>query len=342
VNAQIGGSVLITTFAKYFAVACGFVAVLSGCAASKSKEASLAETVAAPMGVVFQPKASLDDNSVFSLTTNDLYDFVVEITACSSGFTYTVTSTTAAKVGTVNLYKGDTDCLAGLSSFSWDGVAYTKSGGGTLTTGSAIFQNAGNTKQMQATVYIALDIDAIDAASKAHFVIGEIIKGSNYEVPVASYSEPTDILGTLLEAPNLTIVGATLVSVATGTGVPTFTIAFKCAGAVVGNTCATPVGVAQDMTQMSVSLVWDNPATYNGSLTYTQAETIVTAAKTNIIVGMLGAVTGGSGATVTGVVGEGPLDDKRNMLVVVRYFDTTTSGSSYRYFNMDLAVAMNP
>lgn len=333
---------LTTTFARCFALACCVVAVLSGCSASKSKEASLAEIVATPLGVLFQPKASLGDSSALSLASNDLYDFVVEITACSSGFTYTVSSTTASKVGTVNLYKGDTACLAGLSSFSWGGVAYTKSGGGTLTTGSAIFQNAGNTKQMQATVYIALDTDAIDAASKAHFVIGEIIKGSDYEVPVASYSEPTDILGTLLEAPNLTIVGATLVSVTTITGVPTCTIAFKCEGAVVGNTCASAEGVAQDMTQMSVSLVWDNPATYNGSLTYTQAETIVTTAKTNIIVGMLGGVTGGSGATVTGVNGEGPLDDKRNMLVVVRYFDTTTSGYSYRYFNMDLAVAMNP
>lgn len=337
----------ITTFAKYFALTCTLSAVLSGCAASKSKETSLAETVAAPMGVLFQPQASLtDDDAVFSLATNDLFDFVVKITACSSGFEYTVTSTTASKVGTVNLYKGDTDCLAGLESFSWDGVAYTKSGGGTLTAGSAIFQNAGNTKQMQATVYVALDIDSIDAASKAQFVIGEIIKGAAYEVPVANYSEPTDVLGNVLEAPNFTIVSATLVSVTTVTGVPHMTIALKCAGAVVGTTCASPTGVAQEMTQMSVSLVWDKPGldpdAYNGSLTYTQAETIVTAAKTDIIAGMVGAVTGGSGATVTGVVGEGPLDDKRNMLVVVRYQDVATSASSYRYFNMDLAVAMNP
>ena len=96
------------------------------------------------------------------------------------------------------------------------------------------------------------------------------------------------------------------------------------------------------MTKMSVSAVWDNPATYNGSLTYTQAETIVTAAKTDITGGMVGAVTGGTGATVTAIFGEGPLDSKRNILVVVRYLDPVTSGASYRYFNMDLAVAMNP
>lgn len=332
----------LTTFAKYLALALTFAVAVGGCGTSKSKESSLAATVAAPMGVVFQPRASLTEDAVFSLATNDLYDFVVDITACSSGFTYTVTSTTASKVGTVNLYKGDTDCLAGLKSFSWDGVSYTKSGGGNLTTGSAIFQNAGNTKQMQATVYVALDIGGIVASSKAHFVIGEIIKGGDYEVPVASYSEPTDILGTLLEAPNFTIVAATLVSVASGTGVPTMTIEFKCGGAVTGNNCASPTGVDQDMTKMSVSLVWDNPATYNGSLTYTQADTIVAALKTDIVGGMVGAVTGGSGANVTGVVGEGALDSKRNMLVVVKYVDPVTSGASYRYFNMDLAVAMNP
>jgi hypothetical protein len=192
-------------------------------------------------------------------------------------------------------------------------------------------------------VYIALETGGIVASSKAHFVIGEIIMGSGYEVPVANYSEPTDVLGNVLEAPNFTIASAFLTSVQTPSGNPVFTVTLDCTGAVVGNTCATPLGVAQDMRQMSVAIVYDNPATYNGTVSFTQAETIFGGAKTAIDATMV-TNSAGVGATVTGIVGEGPVDDKKVMLVVVQYKETfgATEVHSYRYFNMDLATGMNP
>lgn len=324
-------------------VAIPLLALLTGlvsCGKQQSSAKSGAQLLPVSLVATFQPKASLVGDSQFNLATNDLYDFVVKIASCSSGFTYTVTSTTAAKVGTVNLYRGDTDCTAGLESFTWDGVAYTKQGGGTLTTGTAIFQNAGNTKQMQAAVYVALETTGILASSKAHFVMGEIIMGGGYTVPVANYSEPTDVLANTIEAANFTISSAFLTAVTTGTGAPVFTINFACA-TVVGNTCATPTGVAQDMRNMKVAIVWDNPGTYNGSLTFTQCETIFGGSSTAITAQMV-TDSAGAGAAVTGISGEGPLDSKKNTLVIVQYEDPTTHVHSYRYFNMDLAGGMNP
>ncbi len=333
------------SFAKMLSVLLVLLAGAPGCGLNKSKTSSTtdAEMVAVPFGVRFQPTPSLMGGATLSLVDNSLHDFVVEIRSCSSGFEYDVTSTSGTPVSSLNLYKGDTDCVAGLKSFTWDTVAYTKSGGGTLTTGAAIFQNAGNTKRMQAAVYIALETGGIVASSKAHFVIGEIIMGSGYQVPVANYSEPTDVLGNVLEAPNFTIASAFLTAVQTGSGNPVLTVTLDCTGAVVGNTCATPLGVAQDMRQMSVAIVYDNPATYNGTISFTQAETIFGGAKTAIDATMV-TNSAGVGATVTGIVGEGPVDDKKNMLVVVQYEETfgATNVHSYRYFNMDLATGMNP
>jgi hypothetical protein len=306
-------------------------------ASSETVDAS--EMISVPIGVLLQ-SASLTGDEGFNLAVPTTSDFVIKITGCTSGFEYTATSTAGTPVNSVKLYRGDRNCVAGLESYTWQAVAYTKSGGGTLTAASALFVGAGS-KEMQATVYVALSTP-IDATSKASFVVAEVIKGTDHTVPVANYSEPSDLIVEGIEAPNFTIYEMQLVSI-DNSGNPNFTVKLECGVARSGDNCPTALGNAQAMTSMKVALVYDDPLVYTtaNTLTYSQAQAIVTAGATTITAGMVGDFNVRGGATVSGVIGQGPIDDHRNMFLVVEFTEAANNGKSYRYFNVDLANPMN-
>ncbi len=337
------------TTSRFACVFVAFAAVLAVTACgrlSKAKPSDERQTVSVPIGVLFQSATSLvgnDTNSSFDLAAPSTIDFVIKITGCASGFTYTATSTTGTPVSSVNLYKGDSDCVAGLESYKWKTVSYTKSGGGTLSVGSAVFLGAGG-EEMQGTVYVPLS-NPIDATSKAHYIVAEIIKGADHQVPKANYSEPSDLIVDGLEAPNFTIYDAVLQSVASGTGKPTFDFRLECGIARAGSVCPTGLGHQQSMTDMKVALVYDDPTVYTtpNTMTYSQAQAIIVAGPvTQITAPMAQGFDLRGGAVVTGVVGEGPLDSKRNMFLVVEFTDTARNNAkSYRYFNVDLENPMN-
>jgi len=262
-------------------------------------------------------------------------DFVIEITSCSSAYTTTVTSTTGSPEGTVLLYKYDTDCVAELHEFDWLAKNWTKQGGGTLSSGSAIFVD-GTGEELNVTVLQNLASPLVDGGA-ATFIFQEIIKGSDFVVTDYTFSETLEVVG--LEAPNVKINFVDLTAIASGTGIPTFTVSVECNIAVSGvddELCQTPGGIDQDMRNYKIAVVYDDPIDYNGVLSYSQATDIITANGVAVLTAHLDPTVGLNGgfARPAIVMNEGPLFNKKEMLIVVEFSDPDIIGArSYRYFS---------
>ncbi len=273
-------------------------------------------------------------SSGFALSAATTSDFVIQLTSCSSGYTTTVTSTTASPVTDVALYTGDGGCLAELQQFDWSGVTYTKQGGGNLASGSALFTD-GASNELYVSVGTQLDATIV-STSEAVFLISEVLAGSDYTV--SGYSESADLTVTLLEAPEVEIpaTGVTLNSIHATTGVATFDVHVQCVNtnSPDATTCQTPGGADQAFTNMKAKIITD---VTSGTLTYSQADAAMAAGATSILAGDLStaAPITTEGFTVQ-LAGEGQLYANRNMLLIIEYTDPGLSAKSYRYFNVDI------
>lgn len=255
--------------------------------------------------------------------------FQIDIIDCAS--TYAIAGATTSPV---KLYAYDQNCKASLVQFTYAGSVYVNSVLGDFTSGSAVFDNSTTPASPSLSVSVAQQLPSpLTDASYARFYFREIEKGADYAISNYSHSEGLEVMG--LEAPNLTL-GANAVVLASinATGNPTFDITFTCAGAVVGTTCETPLGVAQDMLDMEVFLVPEDGiinATAD-TLTIGEADSIFTTAVT---VAPLLADTSGTGFAISIEQGTTELYNGKNMFLIVKYNDATIGGS-YRYWNVDI------
>jgi hypothetical protein len=274
------------------------------------------------------------ESSLFQLAAPTTDDFVIQITACASGYTTTVTSTTGSPESDVPLYTGDGNCVAGLQSFTWSGVNYVKTGGGTLTTGGSLFDDGGTNELY---VRLGTQLDAtIAPGSEAIFLISEVEGGADYNI--SGYSTSAGLTVTAIEAPELEIPanGITLSSINATTGVATFAIRVQCINTLSpgATTCQTAGGEDQAFTNMRAKLVTD---AYAGVLAYTDASSIMASGTTAITAPDLSTsspiTTEGFSLSLNGA---GQLYSNRNMLLVIEYTDPVSSGTSYRYFNVDI------
>lgn len=275
-----------------------------------------------------------EDTGGFSLAAPTTSDFIIAITACSSGYTTSVTSTTGAPKSSVPLYTGDGGCIAGLQEFTWTSKVYTKAGGGTLTSGASLFQEVGG-DQLYVQVGTALSA-TIAPGSQAVFLVSEVKAGSDYAI--SGYSTSAGLTVSAIEAPDLEIPanGITLSSINASTGVATFSVNVQCANILSpdATSCQTPGGENQLFTSMKAKIVTD---TYTGVLDFTSANTIMGSGTTAVTAPDLSTA---SPITKEGFVlsltGEGQLYGNKNMLLVIEYTDPVSSGKSYRYFNVDI------
>jgi hypothetical protein len=281
------------------------------------------------VGFDFSTKSPSDES--LSLVSNFSSDFVIAITGCSSGYTTTVTSTTAVPVTAVSLYAFDTDCVAGLVNFVYNTKTYTKQGGGSLTTGTSLFSETGG-GLLNVTVGTNLP-SPLSSGAQVKFVVEEIKLGADYAVTGYSVSEALEIAG--VEAPNLKMQAAALTAIASGTGFPSFDLSLECnlATQSASSICPTPGGDLQTMTSMKAKLIVD---TYSGVITIAEAQTIMASGTTSVAAGnLLGTIGANGGFKLNLTQSTGPLFTNKNMLLVVSFTDAG-GAVSYRYFNIDI------
>lgn len=270
----------------------------------------------------------------FNLAAPSTDDYIIQITACSSGYSTTVASTTASPKSSVPLYTGDGGCLAGLQQFEWLGTTYTKSGGGTLTSGSALFVDGGSAELF---VTVGTQLDAtISATSEAIFLISEVSGGTDYAI--SGYSDSAGLTVSLVEAPEVQIPanGITLASINSGSGVATFAVSVQCINMLSpgATMCQTPGASDQLFTDMKAKLVADS---YGGTLSYSDASAAMAAGTTSVTAPNLSvaAPITTEGFTIS-LAGPGQLYTNKNMILIIEYTDTGSGGKSYRYFNVDI------
>lgn len=261
-------------------------------------------------------------------------DFVIQISGCSSGYNPTVTSTTDTPRSSVALYTGDANCIAGLQSFTWSGVAYNKNGGGTLTSGSSLFSNG--TKQLYVTVGTQLST-TISSTSKANFLISEVKIGDDYAVSGYSSSSPLSV--STIEAPEVIIPanGITLAAINATTGVATFNVHAQCinTNSPGPSSCRTPGGEDQLFSNMKAKLITD---TFGGVINFSNASASMSTGATAVAdpVNLKTTAPITTEGFMLSLSGAGQLYANKNMILIIEYTDPTSSAKSYRYFNVDI------
>jgi hypothetical protein len=291
------------------------------------KKMDPAKTVDVTLGV-------REDRSGFSLAAPTTSDFIIAITACSSGYTTSVTSTAGSPKTSVPLYTGDGGCIAGLQQFTWATKVYTKAGGGSLTSGASLFQESGG-GQLYVQVGTALAA-TIAPGVQATFLISEVKAGSDYAI--SGYSSSAGLTVSAIESPQLEIPsnGIVLASINASTGVASFTVNVQCQNILSpdATTCQTPGAENQLFTNMRAKIVTD---TYSGVVDYTAANTIMSAGSTAVTAPALStAAPITKEGFVLSLAGAGQLYANKNMLLVIQYTDPASGGKSFRYFNLDV------
>jgi hypothetical protein len=279
----------------------------------------------------------LNDPS-FKLEGVTLNDWTIVINGCKSGFTATINSTTANPKTSVNMFKFDRACKAGLQSFTYDGELYTKDGGGVLNTEAGTKADFKSTTNKKISIGVGAQLDSpLTASSKANFNFFQSTIGNN---PIVSVSQPQSLSVSGVEAPNFSIIAADLIEYANDAdGTPTYALQFECGNTIVtpANTCATVGGEAQSMAAMDIKIVDD---TFSGTPTYDNAQDVFNPPNGSAgTVGTVDAAIGAKGGMKANVTGKAPVVTHLNSIVFLRY--KTAGGASYRYFNMDVNPPVN-
>ncbi len=324
-------------FSRSVAVVGSSLILLAGCGSKLSKDKDTkndasTETIDVKVGLQFTGSAVANLNG-FDLADN-ITDYVIDVAGCKSGYTKNVVSSAATPVSTVALYAFDVDCLAALKSFSYGGSSYARADGSGLSAGSAVFQNAGNTKQLTVSVFEQLPSPLVNGA-KASFAFQEILLGSDYTISNYSTYESLGISGTLAPAIKIPVGGVALKSISAANGAATFDVKVECESLLANtNECPTSNG-NQSMLNMKAKLVTD---TYSGVVSLAQAGTIMASGASSVVAGDVQAPVGAyNGGFKLDLAGSGALASNKNMLLVIEWTDPADAAKkSYRYFNVDI------
>lgn len=325
--------------------------LLGSCGSEQAKKLGVGEDkqeIAAPTGdqavlaAIGVSRASLALDG-----TDGIADWEIDISGCKSGFTTTVTSTTATPKSSVALYRQDQSCIAELVSFTWDSKTWTMSGGSGLSAGSDDFQDgSGNT--LRVFVDTQLASPAVDGL-EARFIFTEILSGDNFTISDYAYSETLTV--DALEAPNMSIHHMDLTAIDATNGKATFDVSVECEGTLSqsGSDCSTAIGgVNQRLVRMKVAVLGATTGIYADGIDYAEATAAIDDHAEAVAAGDLEAdlrsdgVADNGGFTVSVEMNVGPLYSHKTMVVLVEYrtLDTPPASGdyprSYRWFSVSI------
>lgn len=259
--------------------------------------------------------------------------FSISLDSCQSGYTST------ANQGSTNLqvYTHDRGCLAKLTTFTYDGIAYTPKTGSTFSTwlagDTAVFENTGQGVELTVRVVSQLSNQVIpaDSVSYEFYDIDEGTTQSLLDVTIGT--DGTLGAGT---PPSFSVYSIELTSTDAATGAFDFVIILECTAAISGNSCQ---GV--DMANIDYRLVQDTyssaPSLVEAAALFPTGETSVDTGADVITAGTGGVTNGGfttkSGASV--LVSPNNIHSNPNMILVLESNDDT-----YQYFNLDVNVQL--
>lgn len=273
--------------------------------------------------------------------------FSFNITNCASGFTGSVTQANP----TISVYTGDRGCLAKLTSFTSDGVAYTPSATHPFTTWAVgdytFFQDASLN-----LVYVVIVSTLGNPLASTDFVLyrfGTVPTHETYDpdmltVATSGASSGTNVLGasTPITPIVLYLRKATITSITSG-NLANIRLSFECIRAMIGNTCNTVDLTATSgatfvtygfMPAFSLSaaptLTLLNATTFSNTLT----------AGTNILAEGAGGLTKGGFITTTGVLQIATLD--LPYITVVTKWQGSAGSTSYTYYNIKVQTTASP
>lgn len=280
------------------------------------------------------PDLSLSNNS-FNLVS--VSNFTVDITTCASGYTKDDVIA-GGTTTTVKMYAKDRGCLAELQSFIYNAKTYVKSGGGNLSTGTAVFENQADAAETLMVGVVAQLPDPLTDAATASFSFREISQGADFAISNYSYTDTVEVQG--VAAPNFSISDVVINAINAVTGEATFDIKTQCGRVVTQPSgdyaCETSATDSQNFIDMKVKLIYDDSGIYTAhKMTYAQAETAMSAGTTTLTNGMFDGSTANDGFLVS-IAGAGQLYTHKDMFFIISYTAANGYGTSYRYFRVTI------
>jgi hypothetical protein len=266
----------------------------------------------------------------------EVTDFQMDIVSCKSGFTKSVTSTTAVPVTSVALYSSDVGCAVALKSFTFGGNTYVRPDGTGLSTGSAVFQAQNLSRTLTVSVFQNLPSPLV-SGGKAVFTFQEVLLGADFTISNFATSHSMDVNGIAAPPIKFTAGGIYIEDINRTTKVPLFFVKLECMSVITApNLCPAPLGSPQAFSNMKVRLVDD---TYGGVVTFADAEAIMANGTLVGPAATLPASAGFNGGFSLSISGPGNFFNLRNLLLLARFQDPANPTSvSYRYFNIDIGT----
>jgi len=258
--------------------------------------------------------------------------YAMTLDGCASGLSASITQANPS----VDVYKFDRDCLVKLTSFTYGGITYVPTAGDPFTTwiagDIAIFQDSGNAAN-QLTVVVGTQLsNPISGTEAVSYTFTQLIQGAAETIAksVVGNAHALSVSGT--DAANVDITGVTMTGMTTA-GAGQFTFKVDCLVALSGTGPNYSCG-ANDMTTLNYRLVAD---TFDGTLTYAQAQTLFSGASSTVAAG--DQFTGTPGGFNAFVTGPDQMHNNPNMLFVIQ---SGGASGSYKYFNVDVSKLTYP
>jgi len=261
--------------------------------------------------------------------------YTMSLDGCASGLT--IASITQANPN-VSVYKYDQSCLIKLSSFTINGYTYVPSAGDPFTSWAAgdiaTFEVSGSPSNNYKVVVGGQLNSPITGTEAVAYTFTQVAAGTDESIASSIVGDSHALSVTGDDAVIMDIVGVTMTGMTAG-GAGQFDFKIECGSAVSGSSPNFACG-AHTITDLKYRLVED---TYSGTLSAAQAAALFDGSESSIVAGDLLA-TGTSGATNGGytahVQSPAQMHLHNQMLYVIK------SGSSYRYFNVDVTTLSYP
>lgn len=265
--------------------------------------------------------------------------YSISLVSCLSGLTSTINQNTSS----IKVYKYDQNCLAKLTSFTYNGRTYEPSTGDPFTTwqqgDEAIFED---TLDSNNTLYVKIAStlqSPVVGNETIEYIFADTRTGTSVNGLIStSFSTGTDLIGGSQAASSFTIYQSEFVGLGSSNE-GQFQFILECTVDVSSSTCDQV-----DMADMEYMLVED---TYSGSPSHSQAETLFSSGGTTIDTGNDVLATNEGGTTHGGFITksgasvlQGPVDlvSKPNLILFLKVVGS--SDNSYQYFQVDVTLTV--
>ena len=265
--------------------------------------------------------------------------YSITVDSCISGLTATINQGS----GSVSVYKYDRDCLAKLTTFTYDGATYEPTSSDPFTTwqagDEAIFENTLDSNDLMYVSLVSTLSTPVVGSETISYTFASTLQGaSSSGILQATLGVGSDLIDGSQSVPPFSIYEMRFTGI-TSSNEGEFEFTFECDISIVGTDCD---GV--DLSNVTYVLVED---TYSSAPSHANAETACSGGSTSIdtvteklATGEGGTTNGGfvtkSGASV--LVGPQTLTSKPNMIIFLKAAGAT---NSYRYFNVDINLSID-